>query len=157
MNVILIRWCRLQVFEFSTFSNDSLAVLIFWFCPEFGWQYMIIYFVISSFISRPISLLVPNRVSFMVFILLFILWPDKWTSSADVSHSVPNQPDILGLSWWHILRQNWKVMAIEHLPVSGHSEQEVYQTKVYLPGLCYRFHLISLTSFLGIPNSSRML
>jgi hypothetical protein len=23
--------------NFATFSNDSLAILIFWFCPEFWW------------------------------------------------------------------------------------------------------------------------
>jgi hypothetical protein len=32
-------------------------------------------------------------------------------------------------------------MAIEHLLISARSEQEIYQTKVYLYGLCYRFHL----------------
>jgi hypothetical protein len=31
-------------------------------------------------------------------------------------------------------------MTTEHLLVSGHSEEEIYQTKVYLHGLCYRFH-----------------
>jgi hypothetical protein len=29
----------------ATFSNDSLAILIFWFCPEFRWRDIIIYFV----------------------------------------------------------------------------------------------------------------
>jgi hypothetical protein len=30
--------------NFATFSNDSLAILIFWFCHEFGWRDLIIYF-----------------------------------------------------------------------------------------------------------------
>jgi hypothetical protein len=30
--------------NFNTLSNDSVATLTFWFCPEFGWD-MIIYFV----------------------------------------------------------------------------------------------------------------
>jgi hypothetical protein len=25
-----------SIWTFATFSNDSLAVLIYWFCPEFG-------------------------------------------------------------------------------------------------------------------------
>jgi hypothetical protein len=29
--------------NFATFSNDSLAILMFWFCPEFGWRDIIIY------------------------------------------------------------------------------------------------------------------
>jgi hypothetical protein len=35
--------------NFATFSNNSLPILIFWFCPEFGWRDMIIYFVFSAF------------------------------------------------------------------------------------------------------------
>jgi hypothetical protein len=34
--------------NFATFSNYSLAVLIFWFCPEFWWRDMIIYFTCCS-------------------------------------------------------------------------------------------------------------
>jgi hypothetical protein len=39
--------------NFATFSNNSLALFIFWFCPEFGRRHVIIYFVLSAFISRP--------------------------------------------------------------------------------------------------------
>jgi hypothetical protein len=39
----------------ASFSNDSLATPIFWFCPEFGWRVMIIDFVFSAFISRTTS------------------------------------------------------------------------------------------------------
>jgi hypothetical protein len=39
--------------NFATFSNDSLATLIFWFCPGFRWRVIFIYFVSSAFISRP--------------------------------------------------------------------------------------------------------
>jgi hypothetical protein len=52
-------------------------------------------------------------------------YPDQrssWWPIADVSHSIPNQLDFLGLFWWHILKQNWKAMAIGHLLVSAHSE-----------------------------------
>jgi hypothetical protein len=76
MIVILICYCRLQVFEFATFSNDSLAVLIFWFCHEFGWRDRIIYFVFSAFISRPIFLLASKSISGFSFIV-FSLSPSK--------------------------------------------------------------------------------
>jgi hypothetical protein len=39
--------------NFATFSNNSLAILIFWFCSEFWWQDIIIYFVSSAFTFRP--------------------------------------------------------------------------------------------------------
>jgi hypothetical protein len=71
MNVILI-CVDPKYFNISTFSNDSLAILIFWFCPEFGRRDIIIYFVFSAFISRPISLLASKSVSefsFVVFTL----------------------------------------------------------------------------------------
>jgi hypothetical protein len=41
--------------NFAAFSNDSLAILILWFCPEFWWRDMILYFVFSACISRPTS------------------------------------------------------------------------------------------------------
>jgi hypothetical protein len=50
-----------KYFDFATLSNDSLASLIFWFCPEFRWRDIIIYFVFSAFISRPTSLLASKR------------------------------------------------------------------------------------------------
>jgi len=56
-----------------------------------------------------------------------------------------------------ILKQSWKAVAIKH---SGHSEEEMHQTVFYLHGLHYRFHLnilISLTSFMSIPNSVTVL
>jgi hypothetical protein len=37
--------------NFAPFTNGSLAILIFWFCPEFWWRDVIIYFVFSAFIS----------------------------------------------------------------------------------------------------------
>jgi hypothetical protein len=67
--------------NFATISNDSLAVLIFWLCPEFWWWDTIIYFVFSVSVSRPQSLLAPRRVSVFYF-LEFILSPNKLTSSA---------------------------------------------------------------------------
>jgi hypothetical protein len=50
-----------KYFNFVTFSNDSSAILIFWFCPEFWWRDIIIYFVFCAFISRPTSLLATKR------------------------------------------------------------------------------------------------
>jgi hypothetical protein len=38
--------------NFATFSSDSLAVLIFWFCPEFGWRDIIIYFVFRNHLTN---------------------------------------------------------------------------------------------------------
>jgi hypothetical protein len=41
-----------------------------------------------------------------------------------------------------------------------HFGYENYQTNVYLYGLCYKFHLnilINLSSFMGTPNSVRIL
>jgi hypothetical protein len=35
----------------ATFSNDSLAIPIFWFCPEFEWRDMITYFVCCGDLS----------------------------------------------------------------------------------------------------------
>jgi hypothetical protein len=45
-----------------------------------------------------------------------------FTLSPNKLISIPNRLHFLGLSWWHILKQNWKAMAIEHLLVSAHSE-----------------------------------
>jgi hypothetical protein len=35
-------------------------------------------------------------------------------------------------------------MAIEHLLVSDHTGEEMYQVNVYLHRLCYRFHRVSM-------------
>jgi hypothetical protein len=70
--------------NFATFSNDSLAILILWFCPEFGWWDMIMYYVFCTFISRPTSLLASERISVFSF-MVFVLSPNKlslaWTNS----------------------------------------------------------------------------
>jgi hypothetical protein len=84
--------------NFATFWNDSLAVLIFWFCSEFGWQDIIIYFVFSAFISRSVSLLASESVSefpFMVYDTYFTLiatanepaGPPKFGIDVDKKHS----------------------------------------------------------------------
>jgi hypothetical protein len=44
-----------------------------------------------------------------------------------VFHSIPVLPHFLGPSWWHILKQSWKVMAIKHLLVLDHSEYKRQQ------------------------------
>jgi hypothetical protein len=53
--------------------------------------------------------------SFMVFILS----PKKLISFAQANSWCvtlnSDQLDFLGLSWWHILRQNWRTMAIQYL------------------------------------------
>jgi len=36
MNVIMICYVVPKYLNFATFSNDSLAIRIFLFCPEFG-------------------------------------------------------------------------------------------------------------------------
>jgi hypothetical protein len=51
----------------ATFPNDSLAALVFWFCPKFGWRDIIIYFVFSAFVSRPTFLLAPKIISVFCF------------------------------------------------------------------------------------------
>jgi hypothetical protein len=48
MNVILFVRDVPKYLNFATFSNDSLAILIFWFCPEFWRRDMIMYYNLSS-------------------------------------------------------------------------------------------------------------
>jgi hypothetical protein len=58
--------------NFATFSKDSLAILIFWFCPEFSWRDIIIHSVFSAFISRSIPLLHSKSVS-VFSVMIFLL------------------------------------------------------------------------------------
>jgi hypothetical protein len=51
----------LRCLNVATLSNDSLPILIFWFCPGFWWRDIIIHFVFSAFISRPRTLLASKR------------------------------------------------------------------------------------------------
>jgi hypothetical protein len=108
--------------NFATFSSDSLAILTFSFFSEFWWRDMTIFFVISALISRQTHTLGPEMVSVFYFMLFVLNLYHQLRVSVDMSHSIPNLLDFLALSWWLILRQNWGAMAIEHFPLSGHSE-----------------------------------
>jgi hypothetical protein len=60
--------------NFATFLIDSLAILMFRFCPKFWWRYIIIYFVFSVFISESTSLLASKGGGgFMFFFSAFML------------------------------------------------------------------------------------
>jgi hypothetical protein len=54
---------------------------MFWFCPDFWWRDMLVYFVFCILISRPTSLIDSNRVC-VFYTMVFILSPSKLTSAA---------------------------------------------------------------------------
>jgi len=57
-------------------------------------------------------------------------------------------------SWWHILNQNWKAMTVKHVLVSGNLSDKLFPKGTLSFILTY---CISLTGFLRVSNSKRML
>jgi len=67
---------------------------------------------------------------FRVMELVFIFSPNTLSSSGQTrGWCVPLNSSP---SWWHILEQSWKAMALKHLLVSGNSKQEIHQRHSYL-------------------------
>jgi hypothetical protein len=142
--------------NFATFSNDALAILIFWFCPEFGWRDIIIYFVFSAFIYIT-PLTASKRISAFSF-MVFILSHKELTSSAQTnSRCVP-------LNWF-----SWSfLMAYSEAKFKNNGDKASHCFRSFLIGnvsdkslpartllqVSLKHILVSLTSFLGTPSLS---
>jgi hypothetical protein len=135
----------LKYFNFAASSKDLLANFVLRYLSSFWWREMNIYLVFSAFTSRP----TPYQCQLEV--LWFSLWNlcyiqinlyHEYISEDLVSYLISVTPGFPGPSWWRILKQSWKRMAIMHLLVLDHT---VISTKTHKNRGCLTEGCLSLT------------
>jgi hypothetical protein len=117
----------LQIFEFCCLFKRLISCpyfLVLFLFPMTRHNHILcnLYFYCQT--NSPSSL---QKCSWIPF-LSFSLSPNKLNISSLTSswcfNSIPNGLHFIGLTWWHILKQNWRSITVEYLVVSTHSHRK---------------------------------
>ena len=153
-----------QIFEVSIISKEQLSFIILWLGPAFRFRDATMYLVFSAFTTSPISLLSTNKASAFFFIVC-MLPPNLLTSSASTSSwCLPLNFKPSWFTWTLLMAYSKAKLKSNGERTSPYLKQFFIRnvSNKFLPTrtllyVSFRHSFISLTNFMGITNSIRVL